>query len=684
MKRRVAFPLVTFQELNPKKIVVRIGKDLEGYLVSDVEDSNPFKPPVTVWYWEPESKSGRNFHLENSGYYDVEKLKTVVREFLEKQMKVPEGYETPFNRKADYAPQYTVTVKYTQWSKGMYSIEQEGQKDRQTFSSFPAAVDFAIQSMPLVTEPNIGYSRPYETQVVDDSLMVWDASSGKNFTTQAFFRRSDGEFLSEEELAYLNDAVYDAARESKVRTNKMPVEDWKSKPWPPKEGKRTAMDQNQRNLKYVADIIADELNNYGFRGVSHLTGPQPVKAYFDGPQYGTYRVDFAWDDNLDPVDALKDIFSSLGGVVKEYYGGDLLTLVSSDNVFVWAENALSHEKYKPWSTSRIPGHGSWHVSIMNHERGKSLFPRAFDTVARVKKATRDSLEYFKQFLSGVVVVTGEGYLDPDNETVNVAIVHDGSGFNPGAAIVVDSYASGEGCLQEAFERLELYNYENHRDYYDELVGEYGEERGGEVFTESFDGNAWDNLPSWGVAELINQDKFASKHIDIDPEFGLKPKPLYKLPPTTGKTRKADSENYDFTALGQKVLDHYHKEYKKGWRWFLEALDDVIYGEVFNKRLPRGFDMVIGVDLKRPDDRFHSFIWNVKPLVISPYNKSEEKKWEDAVILGAELKKLVEQFEEGRFASTKSRKSRLSRYEAKPPKHLTIPGVGKFIRRRKKN
>lgn len=682
------------------------------------------------------TSKGRMYKLEPEWYSSLLPDKTGERVFE------PSDYKRLGNmkiRKSDYEPTYTVTVTYTQWSEDKYRVEQEGQKDKQTFSSFPAAVDFAIASMPLVTEPNVGWSKPYETQVVDDSLVLFDSSSSKMFITTALIERSDGEFLSEEELSHFDSAVYDAARESGVKTDIVPIKprDEMTKElvkrfqeieyptvkfqqvdsnkiavnvgtavegyllndgtgwfWDPKDsslrndkleneryseldlfknwvtifledtmsvgsknplltkGKSMRYRKRQANLEEIrttADQIAADLNDFDFRGVSHLSGPQPVRAYFDGPQYGTYRVDFAWDDGRDPIPLLKRIFSQFPGKVTTR--GDYAVFLQGPTVSVWAEDALSHEKNAPWSTSRLPDHGSWHISVMDNDRARRLFPGVFAATAKTRKRTaRGDLEQFKSMLKGVSVVDGEGYLDPDSETVNVAIVHDGSGFNPAAAVVVDSYESAESCIQQAFETLEMWNFEHYREHYDELVEEHGEEAGSEMFTETYNGNAWDNLPTFEVAEAIASDTFASKRIDIDPEFGLKSKPLYKLPPTTGKTRIKQADYY--YDLAEKILNHYNTEYKRGWAYFLEAMDDVVYGEAFNNRLPRGFDMIIGVDLKRnPGPELEQFIWNVKPRIIGRGDKHET-----TAILTGELRKLVKQFEEGRFASVRKRKA----------------------------
>lgn len=112
---------------------------------------------------------------------------------------------------------YNVLVQFTKIDPDGGAPTAEGIKDLQDFDSLKAAVDFGIKMMPVVTDPNVGYSRPYETQIVDDSIAVWDASGSSILLTEAIVSRYDGEPLSEQELRYMEDAVYDAAREQDVK-----------------------------------------------------------------------------------------------------------------------------------------------------------------------------------------------------------------------------------------------------------------------------------------------------------------------------------------------------------------------------------------------------------------------------------------------------------------------------------
>jgi len=133
----------------------------------------------------------------------------------------------------------------------------------------------------------------------------------------------------------------------------------------------------------------------------------------------------------------------------------------------------------------------------------------------------DHLSDFKSYLNGTVIVAGEGditlYDNSLADPVNIAIVHDGSGYTPAAAICVSQWDSEESCLQAAYEILEMFHYEHYSDHYDELVKEYGQEKVDDygMFTETFDGKAWTGLNAKGVAEAVEADKYASKYIDIE-------------------------------------------------------------------------------------------------------------------------------------------------------------------------
>jgi hypothetical protein len=40
-----------------------------------------------------------------------------------------------------------------------------------------------------------------------------------------------------------------------------------------------------------------------------------------------------------------------------------------------------------------------------------------------------------------------------------------------------------------------------------------------MFTETYGGNAWSSLNAKGVADIIQQDKFASRYVEVDWETG---------------------------------------------------------------------------------------------------------------------------------------------------------------------
>lgn len=66
----------------------------------------------------------------------------------------------------------------------------------------------------------------------------------------------------------------------------------------------------------------------------------------------------------------------------------------------------------------------------------------------------------------------------------------------------------------------------------------------------------------------------------------------------------------FDDLAEQTWTKYKTEYKSGYRWLLEALDDVVYGAAFRETVPRGFDMMVGVDVKKGGD-YPWFVDNLK-------------------------------------------------------------------------
>jgi hypothetical protein len=140
-------------------------------------------------------------------------------------------------------------------------------------------------------------------------------------------------------------------------------------------------------------------------------------------------------------------------------------------------------------------------------------------VTRTRKRSRDfssdSPEQFERYLSAVVMLDGEGSITlyPDKDpTVNVAIIHDGSGYTPGAAICVDD--NPHAALEKAYEILQEKAMED-TEHVKDLQKE-GDDEWDEILTETFDGMVF-TLPASIAADLISKDRFAKAYITIDHE-----------------------------------------------------------------------------------------------------------------------------------------------------------------------
>lgn len=164
------------------------------------------------------------------------------------------------------------------------------------------------------------------------------------------------------------------------------------------------------------------------------------------------------------------------------------------------------DKYKP--------------SVVNASRkGNTMTMRRNRNRRADDRWTSTSVEELKRYLDGVVILDGHGTISingdcPRVNRVNVAIIHDGSGFNPGAVIYVgESWEHPDVALQAAHEILFEKNLED-REHITELEEEWGEQWD-EILTEAWDGMVWPNMPAKAVAEIVEADKYASKYIDVD-------------------------------------------------------------------------------------------------------------------------------------------------------------------------
>jgi len=111
-------------------------------------------------------------------------------------------------------------------------------------------------------------------------------------------------------------------------------------------------------------------------------------------------------------------------------------------------------------------------------------------------------------------VAGECTLDlSGEEIVNIAVVHEGSGFNPGAAIHVGTLCHVDTVLQEAHDALKDHAIENYPEYVEELQGEWGDEWES-ILTESYDGMAW-TLPLRTAAQILCSHDRAAAFVTFD-------------------------------------------------------------------------------------------------------------------------------------------------------------------------
>jgi hypothetical protein len=110
----------------------------------------------------------------------------------------------------------------------------------------------------------------------------------------------------------------------------------------------------------------------------------------------------------------------------------------------------------------------------------------------------------ESWLKGVVLVGGKGEIDIAMKSpVYVAVVHDGSGFNPAAVIVVDQnmyHDLSSEVLEEAFEILKDRDLQD-KVHVQELMDEWGD-RWEEILTEGYDGRTWTiNKPAFAAAAI---------------------------------------------------------------------------------------------------------------------------------------------------------------------------------------
>ena len=129
--------------------------------------------------------------------------------------------------------------------------------------------------------------------------------------------------------------------------------------------------------------------------------------------------------------------------------------------------------------------------------------------------TRDP-EVFQRYLASCVIVCGEGEIDLTDEDledeVAIAIIREGSGFTPAAALQVSELGSTHDALEQAFDALREHALKHFPKYVKDLQEEWGDEWD-RILTEPFDGLAFTLSPQEAAKAIIN-DRFAPHHITV--------------------------------------------------------------------------------------------------------------------------------------------------------------------------
>lgn len=135
-------------------------------------------------------------------------------------------------------------------------------------------------------------------------------------------------------------------------------------------------------------------------------------------------------------------------------------------------------------------------------------------MSRFESKSREELE---RYLEGVVIIGGEGTIQlAAKGPVYVAVVHDGSGFNPGAAIAVDQnpYHDLSNDVLETAHEIMAEDSKKNTEYVAELQKEWGD-RWEEILTEAFDGKVWTFEDPAEAAAAIQTSKRALEYVEIE-------------------------------------------------------------------------------------------------------------------------------------------------------------------------
>ena len=129
----------------------------------------------------------------------------------------------------------------------------------------------------------------------------------------------------------------------------------------------------------------------------------------------------------------------------------------------------------------------------------------------------DDAERAKDYLRGVVILDGDGTIDlGDKDEVWIGIVHDGSGYTPGAAVSINQnryHSHPDIPLQAAHEILTEKLLED-TEHVKELQEEWPDDWY-DILTEGSDGMVFGPFKHAVAADIFRSDKYASKYIDIE-------------------------------------------------------------------------------------------------------------------------------------------------------------------------
>lgn len=138
----------------------------------------------------------------------------------------------------------------------------------------------------------------------------------------------------------------------------------------------------------------------------------------------------------------------------------------------------------------------------------------------MSKFSSKSREELERYLEGVVILGGEGSLQLDSAgPAYVAVIHDGSGFTPGAAIAVDQnpYHDLSDDVLETAHEIMVEDAKKDKKIVAELRKEWGD-RWEEILTEPFGGKVWTLSPA-DAAAAIRSNARAARYVEIeDAEF----------------------------------------------------------------------------------------------------------------------------------------------------------------------